>query len=148
MLVELRSGAGPPKPPRRAIRVRMKLRKLSRWGWGCEGLASCTGTISTCHSFHVLLPTLSQSSAESFKNKPAGSTHGGSASRFCITANGVMRTRLRRLARTKPFRKPRPQPVSGHIASQPPLALCCQKKSIRVFMRIRPFSVMRILNQP
>jgi hypothetical protein len=71
-----RGGADRPRPVRWA---RLSPCRPSRWGWGCEGLASGTGPISTWHSLHVLLPTLSQSTTEPFKNKPAGSIHGSSS---------------------------------------------------------------------
>jgi hypothetical protein len=89
----------------------------------------------------VLLPTFSQSSTERFNNKVAGSIHGGSPNRFCIIANGVMRTHLRRLTRAKQFRKPRPRQASGQIASQPP-RFYSAKTALSGFLCGSAFSVL------
>jgi hypothetical protein len=70
-------------------------------------------TVFTCYCQHSANPARKRS-----RTSPQDQSR--EARRFCISANGVMRTRLRRLARAKPFQKPPPRQASGQIDSQPP----------------------------
>jgi hypothetical protein len=51
---------------------------------------------------------------------------GGSGSGFCITTNGVIRTRIRCQDSAELFKKPQPRQDYGHVASWASQALYCQ----------------------